>query len=200
MRRFAIASLAVPLMLLLAVGPVAADTTPGGSGTNFASFSTTCSNSGGRQVCTDTNLQVFPDESGTPQTCLDLQTYSISSTGRFTFISDQFGCAPTGSNLTVGSDLSVTLASSTISMQSCAAHKRQCSGSTNATVSASDSVVGDVSVTTTRSTTVSGNCTIKTTSTDTSASLTGTITINGSSADEQGFVDIFKVTQTIRCK
>jgi hypothetical protein len=92
MRRLAIASLAVPLALLLAVGTVLADTGPGGSGTNFSSFSTTCSTS------------------------------------------------------------------------------------------------------------VSGNCTTKTTTTETSANLTGTITIDGSTSNQDGFLDIFKVTFTIRCK
>jgi len=199
MRRFAIASLAFPLALLLAAGPVAADTGPGGNGTSFGSFSTICSTSASRQVCTDTNLSVFPDESGVSQTCLDLFTYALSSR-RFTFISDEFGCAPTGSNLNVGSDYSVTLASTTISMQTCAAHKRQCSGTTNATVSASDSVVGDVATTTSRSTTVVGNCTFKTTSTDTNAQLAGTITIDGSTSDQQGFLDVFTSKTTVRCK
>ena len=199
MRRFAIASLAIPLALLLALGTVLADTGPGGSGTNFFSFSTTCSTSGGRQVCTDTNLQVFVDETGASQTCLDLQTYSFSSTGRFTFISDRFGCASTGS-LTIGSNYSVTLGSTVIPLQTCAAHKRQCTGSTNVTVSASDSVVGAVTTTTTRSTSVSGNCTTRTTTTDTSANLTGTITIEGSTSNQDGFLDIVKVTLTIRCK
>jgi len=199
MRRFAIASLAIPLALLLAVGTVLADTGPGGSGTNFFSFSSPCPPSGARQVCTDTNLQVFTDETGASQTCLDLYTYSFSSTGRFTFISDRFGCAPTGS-LTIGSDYSVTLGSTVIPLQTCAAHKRQCTGSTNVTVSASDSVVGDVTTTTTRSTSVSGNCTTKTTTTETSANLSGTITIDGSTSNQDGFLDIFKVTFTIRCK
>jgi hypothetical protein len=198
MRRLAIASLAVPLALLLAVGTVLADTGPGGSGTNFSSFSTTCSTSGARQVCTDTNLSVFVDETGS-QTCLDLFTYSFSSTGRFTFISDRFGCAPTGS-LTIGSDYSATLGSTVVPLQTCAAHKRQCTGSTNVTVSASDSVVGAITTTTTRSTSVSGNCTTKTTTTETSANLTGTITIDGSTSNQDGFLDIFKVTFTIRCK
>jgi hypothetical protein len=198
MRRLAIASLAVPLALLLAVGTVLADTGPGGSGTNFSSFSTTCSTSGARQVCTDTNLSVFADETGS-QTCLDLFTYSFSSTGRFTFISDRFGCAPTGS-LIIGSDYSATLGSTVIPLQTCAAHKRQCTGSTNVTVSASDSVVGAITTTTTRSTSVSGNCTTKTTTTETSANLTGTITIDGSTSNQDGFLDIFKVTFTIRCK
>src|SRR5580765_4204653 len=43
MRRIAIALLAVPMAALLAVAPVAADTGPGGSGTNFYSDSTNCS-------------------------------------------------------------------------------------------------------------------------------------------------------------
>jgi hypothetical protein len=200
MRRLAVASLALPFALLLAVGPVAADTGPGGgSGTYFFSFSSTCSTSGARQVCTDSNLSVAPNEGGDSETCLDLFTYSMSSNGRFTFISDQFGCAPTGS-LTIGSDFSVTLGSTDIAMQTCAAHKRQCSGSTNATVSADDSVVGDVAKTTTRSTTVQGNCTTKTTTTDTSAELAGTMTINGTIVDEQGFLDIVDQSFTIRCK
>ena len=199
MRRFAIASLAIPFALLLAVGTVLADTGPGGSGTNFSSFSTTCSTSGARQVCTDTNLQVFTDDTGNSQTCLDLQTYSLSSTGRFTFISDRFGCAASA-NLTIGSNYSVTLGSTVISLQTCAAHKRQCTGSTNVTVSASDSVVGDITTTTTRSTSVSGNCTTRTTTTETSANLTGTITIDGATSNEDGFLDIFKVSFTIRCK
>ena len=199
MRRFAIASLAIPFALLLAVGTVLADTGPGGSGTNFSSFTETCSTSAGRQVCTDTSVQAFTDEFGASQTCLDIFTYSVSSTGRFTFISDRFGCATTGS-LTIGSNYSVTLGSTVVPLQTCAAHKRQCTGSTNVTVSASDSVVGDISTTTTRSTSVSGNCTTRTTTTETSANLTGTITIDGATSNEDGFLDIFKVTFTIRCK
>ena len=199
MRRLAVASLALPFALLLAVGPVAADTGPGGSGTSFFSFSTTCSTSGARQVCIDSNLNAFAGEGGDSETCLDLFTYSVSSNGRFTFISDQFGCAPTAS-LTIGSDFSVTLGSTDIAMQTCAAHKRQCSGSTNATVSAHDSVVGDVAKTTTRSTTVQGNCTTRTTTTETSAELAGTMTINGTTVDEQGFLDIVDQSFTIRCK
>jgi hypothetical protein len=200
MRRFASALLAVPLLLLLVVGPVLADTTPGGSGTNFFSSTTTCSPSGGREVCTDTILSVGPNESGTPETCLDVFTYSYSSSGRFTFISDRNGCTPTGSNLTVGSNFSVTLAPTDITMRTCAAHKRLCSGATNATVSAHDTVSGAVTTATTRSTSVSGNCTTKSTTTETSAELSGTITIDGSSVDEQGFLDIFKVTSTTRCR
>lgn len=191
--------IAVPLVLLLGVGPVAADTTGGGSGTNFSSFTESCSTTGGRQVCTDTNVFAYSNGDGTSTGCLDVFTYSNSSTGRFTFISDRFGCNPDVS-LTVGTNYSVTLASTTIALQTCAAHKRSCSGSTNVTVAASDTVVGDVAFTTTRSTTVVGTCTYKTTINDTSAQLAGTMTIDGTSLDEQGFLDIVKETSTVRCK
>jgi hypothetical protein len=199
MRRLAIASLAFPLALLLAAGPVAADTTGGGNGTNFSSGTEVCSTSGGRQVCTDTSVFVSPNGDGTSSGCLDIFTFSVSSTGRFTFLSEKFGCNP-NVTLTVGSDYSVTLPATSIAMQTCAAHRRSCTGSTVSTVSASDSVVGPVSTTTTRSTTVSGNCTTKTTTNETSANLAGTITINGSTVDEQGFLDIVNQTFTIRCK
>lgn len=199
MRQVIIALLAVPMVLLLAVAPVAADTTGGGPGTHFGSFTESCSATGGRQVCTDTNLFVDPNGDGTSSGCLDIFTYSISSTGRFGFISDKFGCNPDVS-LTVGRDYSVTLASTVIPLQTCLAHRRSCSGSTNVTVSASDTVVGDVAFTTTRSTTVVGGCTYKTTTNETFAQLAGTITIDGTTLDEQGYLDIFKETTTVRCK
>ena len=199
MRRFAIAFLAVPLVLLLAAVPVAADTGPGGSGTSFYSDSTNCSTSSGRQVCTDTNISVFPNGDGTSSACLDIFTFSVSSTGRFTFVSDQFGCSLAGT-VTVGSNYSVTLASTAISLETCKAHKRTCSGSTIVNVSASDSAVGNIVTSTTRSTTVDGNCTYKTTTTETDTNLVGTLTIDGTSLDEQGFLSVVKQTLTIRCK
>lgn len=199
MRRFAIALLAVPMVLLLAAVPVAADTGPGGSGTSFYSDSTNCSTSSGRQVCTDTNISVFPNGDGTSSACLDIFTFSVSSTGRFTFVSDQFGCSLAGT-VTVGSNYSVTLASTAISLETCKAHKRTCSGSTIVNVSASDSAVGNIVTSTTRSTTVDGNCTYKTTTTETDTNLVGTLTIDGTSLDEQGFLSVVKQTLTIRCK
>ena len=199
MRRFMVLCLAVPLVLLIAVAPVAAATGGGGPGTNFSSGTESCSTTGGGRVCTDTNLFVSPNGDGTSSGCLEISTYSNSSNGRLTFISDQFGCNPDVS-LTVGSDYSVTLASTVIPLGTCAAHKRSCSGSTNVTVAASDTVVGDVAFTTTRSTTVVGGCTYKTTVNETFAQLAGTMTINGSSLAEQGSLDILNTTTTVRCK
>jgi hypothetical protein len=195
-RRFAVAFLVVPFVLLLAIGPVAADTSP--NGTNFSSSSSSCSQTGGRQVCSDINLFVSSNEDGSDgPPCLEIFTYSIGSNGRFTVISDEFGCASSGT-MAVGADLSVTLDATAISLDSCG--RRNCSPSRTVTVSASDSPTGPISITTTRSTTKSGNCTTKMTTTDQSAELAGTITIDGTVYDEQGFIDVFTSTSITHCK
>jgi hypothetical protein len=198
-RRFIISFLALPIALIVGAAPVAADTTGGGSGTHFGSFTETCSTSGGRQVCTDTSLSVDPNGDGTSSACLDIFTYSQSSNGRFTFISDEFGCTSNVS-LTVGSDYSVTLASTVIPMETCQAHKRNCSGSSDVTVSASDQLVGDISKSTTRSTTISGGCTYRTTINETFGEVAGTMTIDGTTVAENGYLDIIDESSTVRCK
>ena len=196
MRRFAGVFLVVPFILLLAVGPVAADTSP--NGTNFSSSSSSCSTTGGRQVCADTNLFVNSNEDGSDgPPCLEIFTYSISSNGRFTVISDEFGCASSGT-ATVGADLSVSLAPTQIPLDSCG--RRNCSPSRTVTVSASDSPTGPISTTTTRSTTKSGTCTTKMTTTDQSADLAGTLTIDGTVSDETGFIDVFTSTSVTHCR
>jgi hypothetical protein len=196
MRRFAVAFLAVPLGLLLAVGPVAADTSP--NGTNFSSSSSSCSTTGGRQVCTDLNLQVFSNEDGSAgPPCLEVFKYSISSNGRFTVISDEFGCATSGT-IAIGADLSVALGATQIPLDSCS--KRTCTSSRTVTVSANDSPTGPISTTTTRSTTKSGNCTTKMTTTDQFADLAGTLTVDGTTSDQTGFIDVFTSTSITHCK
>jgi hypothetical protein len=199
MRRFVVAFVALPMALLLGVAPVAADTSGGGSGTRFSSATHSCTTNDGRQVCTDTIVFVYPNGDGTSSGCLDIFTFLVPSNDRFTVISDLFGCNPDVS-LTVGSDYSVTLAPAVIPLQKCAEHKRSCTGSTNATVSASDTLVGDISTTTTRSTTITGGCTYKTTTTETFGDLAGTMTIDGTSLDEQGFLYIINETTTVRCR
>jgi hypothetical protein len=196
-RRFAVAFAVVPFILLLAAAPVSADTGPGGSGTFFFTFSETCSISGTRQVCTDTNLNVSATADGT-SACLDVFTYADTGT-RFTFISDQFGCTA-DADMTVGSDYSVTVAPVDIALASCKAHQRQCTGSSVVTVSAQESLAGDVATTTTRSTTVVGGCTYRTTTKETDADLAGTLTISGTALDAFGFIQIVDQTSTSRCK
>jgi hypothetical protein len=60
--------------------------------------------------------------------------------------------------------------------------------------------VGDLSTTTTRSTTVSGGCTFKTTTKETFGELSGTMTIDGANIAEDGFLDIIDETSTVRCR
>jgi hypothetical protein len=184
------------MSILLAAGPVAADTTGGGPGTYFSSFTTSCTDAA-RQVCTDTNVDVHPVGDGTSEVCLDVFTYSISR-NRSSFISDMYGCAPGG--VVVGADYSVSLAPTDISMQTCAAHKKSCSGSTTATVSAQDSPVGDPATTTSRTVTKTGNCTYTTRSTETDVEEAGTITVNGATSDENGFLSVIDSSTTVRCK
>jgi hypothetical protein len=196
-RRIAVALLTVPIAVLLAAGPVVADTSP--NGTNFNSFATTCSTTGGKQVCTDTNLFVSSNEDGSAAApCLDLFTYSISANGRFTGISDEFGCGDDSSVVTIGSDLSVTIDATPITIESCRQHS--CTGSRTVTLSASDTPTGPITTTTTKSTTKAGDCTTKMTTTDVSAELAGTITIDGAVIDETGFVDVFTSTSITHCK
>src|SRR5690349_22405409 len=117
MRRIGVALAAVPLVLLLTAGSVAADTSP--NGTNFFSSSSICSTNGGRQVCTDRNLSVTSNEDGSAgPPCLEIFNYSISSNGKFSVISDEFGCATSGT-MTVGADMSVDLPASQITLDRC---------------------------------------------------------------------------------
>ena len=144
------------------------------------------------------NLIVSSNEDGSDgPPCLEIFKYSISSNGRFTVISDEFGCASSGT-MAIGADLSVTVAPTEIQLDNCA--RRNCSPSRTVTVSASDSPTGPVSTTTTRSTTKDGSCTTKMTTTDKFVDLAGTMTIDGTVYDETGSVDVFTSTSITHCK
>jgi len=67
-------------------------------------------------------------------------------------------------------------------------------------VSASDSPTGPISTTITRSTTKSGSCTTKMTTTDQFAEVAGSMTIDGTTVDETGSVDVFTSTSVTHCK
>ncbi|MDP9270690.1 MAG: hypothetical protein M3P14_06955, partial [Chloroflexota bacterium] len=168
----------------------------GGPGTSFFSDSTSCSTTGGRQVCTDTNLSVFPNGDGTELACVDIFTYSISSTGRFTVISDESGCSLAGT-LTAGTDLSVTLASTDVALFTC--NRRSCTLSRTVTVSANDTPTSPIVTTTTRTTTTVGGCTYRTTTNEQDAEVAGTMTIDGTTLDETGFVSVIDQTTTVHC-
>ena len=159
-------------------------------------YVTTCSPSGGGQLCTDTNLNVFPNGDGTESACVDIFTYSISSSGRSRFISDENGCALAGT-LTVATDLSVTLAATDVGLSTC--NRRSCTPSRTVTVSASDSPTSPIATTTTRTTTTVGGCTYRTTTNEQDAEVAGTLTIDGSALDETGFVSVVSQKTTVHC-
>jgi hypothetical protein len=140
---------------------------------------------------------VHPLDESTSEACLDVYTYSISR-NRSSFVSDTYGCGP--GSVILGADYSATVPPTDISMQTCAAHKKTCSGSTTTTVSASDSPVSDPATTTSRTVTKVGGCTYTTKSTQTDVELAGTITIDGTTMDQDGFVSVIDSTTTVRCK
>ena len=148
------------------------------------------------QVCTDTNLNVFPNGDGTESACVDIFTYAISSTGRSRVISDESGCNLAGT-LTVGTDLSVTLASTDVGLFTCG--RRSCSPSRTVSVSASDSPTSPVVTTTTKSTTTVGGCTYRTSTEEQDADVAGTLTIDSSTLDETGFVIVVSQRSTVHC-
>ena len=197
MRRFRSASIVASIgLLVVLVAPVSADTSP--NGTSFFSSASSCSTSGSREVCTDTNLSVTSNEDGSDgPPCLEVFKYSFANNGKFTDISDEFGCASDGT-IAIGADFSVALDPTSITLQSC--NRRSCTGSRTVTVSASDTPTGPVSTSTTRSTTKSGSCTTKTTTTDQFVELAGTMTIDGALIDQTGSLDIFTSSSTTHCK
>jgi hypothetical protein len=186
---------AVLLLLLAVVPPVAADTSPNGS--NFSISATTCTTSGGRQVCTDTNVGSFSNEDGSiGPACADVRTYSFSN-GRFTEISDEFGCAESADGVSIGDDLSAAIAPTSITLLECG--RRTCTTTRTVTVSMTAAPSGPIGETTTRSTTTVGGCKVRTTTTDRFAELAGSFTLDGSTSDGTGFIDVFTSTETVHC-
>jgi hypothetical protein len=196
MRRLGMSLVAVLLLLLAVVPPVAADTSPNGS--NFSISATTCTTSGGRQVCTDTNVGSFSNEDGSiGPACADVRTYSFSN-GRFTEISDEFGCAESADGVSIGDDLlSAAIAPTSITLLECG--RRTCTTTRTVTVSMTAAPSGPIGETTTRSTTTVGGCKVRTTTTDRFAELAGSFTLDGSTSDGTGFIDVFTSTETVHC-
>lgn len=197
MRRHALALLAVPIALLIAVAPVAADTF-GAPGTYFYTSSTTCTTSGGLQTCDDVILNVTPDDTGTYVACLDLQTFTTNGRGGGSLKSYESGCAPSGT-LTVGKDLSVSLGSTPVALESCT-KQQVCTPTRTVNVSASDTPTGALITTTTKSTETIDGCTTRSTVTEKSVDLAGTLTTDGVTRDSLAFVQDFAVKSTTNCR
>ena len=197
MRRHALALLAIPIALLIAVAPVAADTF-GAPGTYFYTSSTTCTTSGGMDTCNDVILNVTPDDTGAYVACLELDTYTTNGRGGGSLKSDELGCAPAG-NMTVGKDMSVSLAATPVALESCT-KQGVCMPTRTVIVSASDAPNGPLLSTTTKSTETIDGCTTRTTVTEKSRDLVGTLTSDGVTKDSFAFVQDFSVKATTNCR
>jgi hypothetical protein len=92
----------------------------------------------------------------------------------------------------------VTPAPPNIELVSCG--RRSCTGSRTVTVSASDLPTSPIATTTIRTTTTVGGCTYRTTTKQLDAEVAGTLTIDGTSLDETGFVSVVSETMTIHCR
>jgi hypothetical protein len=192
MRRSAFIAAAVLLTLTLAA-PVSAAERVRESGTfySFSSGNFECSGN----TCTDTFIDVFSIDSSTIVVCYNQFSFN-ARTGRGT--SSVGGCAETcDSALTVSGDLSVTLAPTDIVLFSC--NQRTCVEGDTVTVSASDDAVGPVTTATGRVTVKDGTCTYRISFSDTSAEIAGTMTVDGETLDQTGFVTVSDQTTTTIC-
>jgi hypothetical protein len=204
MRRTALALFAVIGLLLTFVAPVAADTGPPVSGTlkYLSSSSVDCAPQGARTTCTETGVDVFPEDGGTVVVCTSVYTYTFSErTGRGRQISYEQGCTEPidASALTItvsGDQMTAALAPTQITLAEC---RRTCTETRTVTVSASDTG-GPVAKFTNRSTSRDGTCTFRYTESGQSAPVSGTITIDGTAIAESGFAQQSEVKVTETCK
>ena len=201
MRRFIVPIIVVPMLLLALAVPTLAATGPRESGTymSFSSYSTVCTE-GGSPTCTDTSLDAFSISPDTIQVCVSTYTYS---TRTYRTISQESGCTETSSDaLTFTGDFTVSLADTSVTVSEYSCGPRRCTegASRTITVSASDSAVGEIFTSTSRGTFSDGTCTSRYSSTDKSAELAGTMTIDGVTMDQMGWGSISEYTVSTRCR
>lgn len=185
---------AAALLVLAFAAPVDARERVRESGTfnNFSSFSTTCSGN----TCTDTGVDVFSGDAETLVVCFNEFTYN-TRTGRP--VSQRGGCTETDSSvLTISSSFSVSLAPTAVTLFNC--NQRRCTEGATVTVSASDQAIGPIQTVTGRVTIKDGTCTTRITFSDRSAEVAGTLTIDGTTLDEQGFATVSSQTATTSCR
>jgi hypothetical protein len=193
MRRLGFLLTAALLMLAFAA-PVSARDRVRDSDTfsSFSSFSETCSGN----TCTSTSVDAFSISADTVVVCVNEFTYN-TRTGRS--VSEQSGCTETApSVLTISSAMSVRLAPTDVTIYNC--NQRRCTEAGTVTVSASDQASGPIITATGRVTIKEESCTTKITFSDRSAPVAGTLTIDGTTLDEQGGATISQQTVTTSCR
>jgi len=200
MRRFVVPVIVVPMLLLALAAPALAAPPLKESGTSMSFFSgSTVCTEGDSQTCTDTFIQAFSIDANTIVVCLDEITYS-TRTGRL--VSQESGCTETSSTaLTFSADFTVTLSDTSVTVSEITCGPRGCreSGTRTVTVSALDTAVGPILTSTGRGTFDDGTCTFRFSSTDQSAEIAGTMTIDGVTMDESGFGSVSEFKVSTRC-
>jgi hypothetical protein len=128
--------------------------------------------------------------------CLSTATYVLNR-DRFNLRSQEYGCTEVpASALSLTSDLTATLASTTVTLTS----EGRRSQSREVTVSAHDEAVGPVRTSSGRGSFRDGTCTYRYSYTERSAEVAGTITIDGTPLQESGFAAVGESTFSERCR
>lgn len=174
-----------------------------GTLTSLDTFTSGCTpEQGAGETCTGIGLFASTDTSGTGSVSVSIETYTLDEEGSFTPIRSEFGSVEGDPALSVSSDLSATLAPTTVLLHSYVCTDEGCEegGRREVTVSASDSAVGPVRTGRERGTLKDGNCMYKWSFTSTSAEVAGTITVDGVTYDEAGAVSTGDYRSMSRCK
>jgi hypothetical protein len=196
MRRLIASAAALPILVLLLAGPVAAAPPVKDSGTQvfFSAFSTDC----GPSTCTETFVDVFQVSDESLVVCLFQATFNIH-TGRA--ISEDGACSEevSGDALVVADDLSSASVSPTdVTFFNC--NQQGCTEGDTVTVSAELTGSGPIFTDRTRSTFSDGTCTVTFTSSGEQRQATGTITLDGDTLAADGNIGIGKFSVMERCR
>jgi hypothetical protein len=194
MRRRLLAGVGGVLLMLAVAAPAAAADRVMDSGT-FYQFTIGASECG-PTTCSDTFLDVFSVDQGVVAVCYFEGTFH-SRNGRL--ISDTSGCVETAESvISITEDLDVIVAATEIQLFSCS--QRHCTEGDVVTVSASASATTPVVTASGRVTVNEGSCRSRITFTDASAEVAGTIDVDGSSIDANGFAVISEQTVATTCR
>ena len=130
--------LALIALLVVGVGPVAADTTGGGNGTQATAVQDGgCTDNGdGTVTCSQTELDAFKDKVSGDFVCYDERTFTFDQdTGDQVSSHDSFGCAENSGNVTVNKLTSVDLASTDIALTTFDCDANDCTDGDGGTIS-----------------------------------------------------------------
>ena len=189
MRRVFLILATLSALLLLLAQPASAATPPireSGTVTYASGFTSECEQQGGSTVCTDTFLSVVETADGT-SVCLDVQTYSISASGRMRTLSYESGCTDVSDGAFTVSSGSATLAPTQIQLYSCS--RQTCTAGDVVTVSGTFTGTGEVTTYSGRGSFTENGCRYKYSYRGTSQQATVEITVDGTTSTGEGAIN-----------